>query len=822
MRNIQKIIDKKQIIKLIVILASYLLLLSIPTIYESFNKQIERIFYSVRGELQADTNIVLIKITRDDIENLGGWPLKRNYYALLVNELLKYEPSVIGIEVLLASKSSSQNIYNDLLIEQFSPDKNIVLSSLLWDLKKRNGKYYTEEIIHSQLKLIDTTIITGHISYLDIDGYSVPLHVFKNGIKEKAFAEALAFQYSGRSSSRPLIKVNFLCSHNKYESYTLLDFFSILEEGKQNLSKLKNKIIIIGVSEPGISRNVISPFDSYLPGLGFHAMILNNIIHSAFINDDQLTLSTYLLILPLIIFAAIKFRQRIFIYYWGALLLALAFFFLLFSIFYIELNWSILIFPLLMLLVYESASYLSEKDELLEQFHSEKEILKTALAIKERDLLNLQKELNIHSGGDQQEVIEKINQLKKEIKKLKENAKDEEEYYESPEQNGTDNFFGLIFKNYEMKKLKTVVEKIAPQKATILIVGESGSGKELIANAIHKLSLRADNKFVAVNCAALTETLLESELFGHVKGAFTNAVSDKKGLFETADKGTIFLDEIGETSENFQAKLLRVLQSGEIQKVGSTESKTVDVRVITATNKDLEKLVREKKFREDLYYRLNVIRLNIPALNERKDDIPVIAAHFAEKEKHGLKISKAVIEQLVNYHWRGNVRELQSVIKRAAIFALSEGRGSIQLRDIPDEILSREKFDLENLILDSLRTKKFSHASINETAKELGDYSRTIISENFRGLFFKNYVQNEFDLVKTAKIIAGSEDKDVIEKVVLKGETYLSNIRRDLSKIESENFSEIKNKFSSKYKNLPQKYHQCLDSVIKRMLEKPE
>jgi transcriptional regulator with PAS, ATPase and Fis domain len=202
-----------------------------------------------------------------------------------------------------------------------------------------------------------------------------------------------------------------------------------------------------------------------------------------------------------------------------------------------------------------------------------------------------------------------------------------------------------------MKNVVDLIKKSAPTDATIMITGESGSGKELVAKAIHTMSKRKDNKFVAVNCAALTESLLESELFGHVKGAFTGAVIDKAGKFETANYGTIFLDEIGETTENFQVKLLRVLQSGEYDKVGSVNTAFTDVRVISATNKDLKQLIKEKKFREDLYYRLNVININISPLRERKEDIESIARYFCESEiKYNLSL--AVLKSLNDYDWQ--------------------------------------------------------------------------------------------------------------------------------------------------------------------------
>jgi two-component system response regulator PilR (NtrC family) len=221
-----------------------------------------------------------------------------------------------------------------------------------------------------------------------------------------------------------------------------------------------------------------------------------------------------------------------------------------------------------------------------------------------------------------------------------------------------------------MASLFEMVRAIAPTSSTVLITGESGTGKELVARAIHGLSGRAQGPFVTVNCGALPDTLLESELFGHMKGAFTDARQDKKGLFEAAHGGTLFLDEVGETSPSMQVKLLRALQDRRIRRLGGTAEIPVDVRVIAATNVPLEDLVREKRFREDLYYRLQVIPIQTPPLRERREDIRLLAQHFLEQlarqmGKEVVKLSEAALVRLERYSWPGNVRELENVIERA-------------------------------------------------------------------------------------------------------------------------------------------------------------
>jgi transcriptional regulator with PAS, ATPase and Fis domain len=246
-----------------------------------------------------------------------------------------------------------------------------------------------------------------------------------------------------------------------------------------------------------------------------------------------------------------------------------------------------------------------------------------------------------------------------------------------------------------MIELYKEVARVAAYRSTVLIIGESGTGKELVARAIHGNSPRATRPFVAVNCGALAETLLEAELFGHTRGSFTGAIADKKGLFEEAEGGTIFLDEIGETSAALQVKLLRALQEGEIRRVGSTKSMKADARVIAATNRNLEDEVKAGRFREDLYYRLSVITLRVPPLRERREDIPLLVHHFLRRarEETGkrLTLSEAALEALKNHDWSGNVRELENSIEHAALHA----RGQIITEDdLPARLKSQRESHL--------------------------------------------------------------------------------------------------------------------------------
>ncbi len=310
-------------------------------------------------------------------------------------------------------------------------------------------------------------------------------------------------------------------------------------------------------------------------------------------------------------------------------------------------------------------------------------------------------------------------------------------------------FCNMVGKSQSMQKIYNLIEAITSTRATVLIHGESGTGKRMIAHAIHKCNeLERGKPFVEVSCGALTETLLESELFGHVKGAFTGAIKDKMGRFELADKGTIFLDEIDAFSSALQVKLLRVLQEGEFERVGDNRTLKVDVRVIAATNQNLQELIHQGKFRKDLYYRLNIISIEIPPLRDRKEDIPILLEEFIKKHsKHTSKkiegISQEAQSILMNYNWPGNIRELENIIERAIILTKERIIGP---KDLPEFLRNikpsqsqaeeGETFKLKqalkspekDLIVKALETVSWNR---NEAAAQLG-INRTTLYKKMR------------------------------------------------------------------------------------------
>ncbi len=336
--------------------------------------------------------------------------------------------------------------------------------------------------------------------------------------------------------------------------------------------------------------------------------------------------------------------------------------------------------------------------------------------------------LKVRHLMEKNRLVEENRQLKQELK----------------ERYSLDNMVG---KSGVMQQVYKLVEKVAPTDATVLIRGESGTGKELVAQAIHGLSPRASEPFIAVNCAALPESLLESELFGHEKGAFTGADKLKKGRFELAGSGTIFLDEIGDMSPSTQIKLLRVLQNRQIERLGGTETIQIRARTICATNRDLEKAMKEGTFREDLYYRINVFPIYLPPLREHKEDIPDLVAHFLQKfGRPPDAIEGEALNLLMKYQWPGNVRELENVIERALIMTST---GKIRVEDLPPQIRENTTSEIsfspdipdEGLSLEAMEKKLIQTAlqkaggNKSKAAKLLGITRRKLYSmmERFGG-----------------------------------------------------------------------------------------
>lgn len=346
--------------------------------------------------------------------------------------------------------------------------------------------------------------------------------------------------------------------------------------------------------------------------------------------------------------------------------------------------------------------------------------------------------LPVLSEKDVSYLTELVEMVMEEVITLRKSLSESDEKLEaiSKELLEKNDFGKMVGKSRPMIQLFQLLSKVADSDATILVTGENGTGKEGIARAVHYNSKRKKQPFVIQNCGALNDNLLESELFGHVKGAFTNAFKDKKGLFEIADKGTLFLDEIGDTSPAMQVKLLRVLQEGTFLPVGGTDQRKVDVRIVAATNRNLEQMVKEGKFREDLYYRLNVINIKVPPLRERKEDIPVLAARFLEDYSATTntplkKLASDCLQKLERHDWPGNVRELQNEIERMCVLAGSDA-------NVTSDLLSERIGKKED--------EKFPGLRVEGKLKDA-------IEEIERRMIIENLMRENWNKSKVAKLL---------------------------------------------------------------------
>ncbi len=323
--------------------------------------------------------------------------------------------------------------------------------------------------------------------------------------------------------------------------------------------------------------------------------------------------------------------------------------------------------------------------------------------------------------------------------------------------------YGIIGKSPRMQKLYKMIERVAPANSTVLIQGDSGTGKELIARALHRISPRKDQALVAVNCGAIPEDLLESELFGHVRGAFTGAAHTRVGRFELANGGTLFLDEIGDMSPKLQVKMLRVLQEKVVEPVGSTKAIKVDVRVVAATHKDLEKEVADGRFREDLFYRLNVVPLHVPPLRERGADITMLAEHFMEKYEKDMGCGKITVPKdikdiFLNYSWPGNVRELENLMERLSV--LSDGM--VLMEDLPSKLI-----DGSHTNQDANQPIPASAFSVSKPIEEGFDFNKEVASfEN--QLILSALNSTDWNKNKAARLL-NLNRTTLVEKIKKKG-----------------------------------------------------
>ena len=374
MLNIQNILKNKNFVRIGILILTVSIILIFKNLTGNINSTVEAFFYSIHGASTPETNIVLIKITQNDIEKLGGWPLKRSYYALLLNKLLEQEPAKIGLEAFLSSNNRNQSIYNDLIINELKRSDKIVLSCILNDLTNENDKFYSDSIIYPLSESSYNNIQFGHINYIEFEDIYIPQEAISFNDTLYSFSQMLVGQANKKDAQVQLLKINFRSSIDDFKSYDLIEFFDLLENNNSGLISLKNKIILVGVTDPTIGKSVTSHFDKTLPGLGLHAIAVDNLLTSSFLITKYITPSTVLFILLILLIMVIVIRFQL-IYYSIVFLIFFIISQILFTSFYIELNYASFIIPIILLFLTEIIFNVQEKEQKLSEAYSEKEIL---------------------------------------------------------------------------------------------------------------------------------------------------------------------------------------------------------------------------------------------------------------------------------------------------------------------------------------------------------------------------------------------------------------------------------------------------------------
>ncbi len=828
---------------------------------ENANSLFYKLKFKLRGGQPVDSSIVFLYIDDTAIHKLGGYPLKRSYYALLIDMLTQLNVKAIALDILFNERNLDYPERDQLLVFTTKKSGRVYLGTSFANLGSPDTvvpfDILKKFLIRSSVKnlnfpigsnfsapfddLLQNCAGIGHLNYISHDfPTEIPMMIsFGKDQFIPSISLELAREYFGipRDSIRILkdkiflggikiplkngkMLINYIGGAKSLKMYSAIDFVKSYDSLKA-LNEFKDKIVFIGIFSEELRQTLQTPFGEKFPSTGIHIMALNTIIQQKFLTEvNPIFNFLFSFILSLIVINIISIQRisKVIKFFIFPALIILLFLALAIALFVFNISISVYPFFAVLLSAFWGMIYTLELEHKRAiEIENERRKIESLIKEKELKIIELQKELeNLKSSVEKTKALSNLDIIYDELKELASKFEDLSEFGMG-ELERYINFEGIVCASGgKMEKVISIVKKVAPSDVPVLITGENGVGKELVAMAIHNLSERRNKKFIPINCSAIPETLLESELFGYEKGAFTGATQRKSGLFEHANGGTIFLDEIAETAEAFQTKILRILQSGEFTRVGGTEILKINVRIIAATNRDIEKAVKEGKFREDLYYRLNVVRIHIPPLRDRKEDIPFLVEHFLKKFKaDDLKISHAVMSAFLNYDWPGNIRQLENAIKRAIIFAKSNGRKLIQLKDLPEEIAKsiQKRADLEEQILNLLRNKKFSHSSISETANELG-LNRGTVAEYLRGICFRSLCENNFDIDKASAKIA-ENDPESIERVKKKIIEYTQNFVESISQYKSA--EEIKSFIKSKYKNLPARYHFYLEELALKL-----
>jgi transcriptional regulator with GAF, ATPase, and Fis domain/CHASE2 domain-containing sensor protein len=806
------------------------------------------LLFKLRGQRPVSDKIVFLYIDSRDLQELHGWPITRDYYGYLTFLLHKAGARVVAFDVLFTSENQRYPEYDASFAEFIRSSRNVILPFVFRIFSPpetpKDGQFfigsepqYPAPLFRHHLlgtgfaNLCDETIVrrtlliaTSGDTLMPSLGLECALRfMFDSSAVISAGKNRVIISDNKNRLSVPTdrhfqICLNHLGEISDLRSMSVVEAMQKLEQEPQSLD-LHDKLVFVGITAPGTAPFKVTPLNAAFPASLIHLTVAENLLMRNFIRIPPLWLTPLLTLvaglLALALFSSNGWKKTIALFAAGILYFFAAV--LLFKIVYVALPlWPpllCLLLSTLTLMWFSARQEITVKAGLRSLYDEQLQHNRQQISEAENHLNALQSQLSEQSEHSS-EIHAAIAEKEAEIQRLEAYIRGLNQALIVTKPIKSDHFPQIIHApNSKLAHVLELVAKIGLDDIPVLLIGETGSGKEEIARAIHQSGKRGRQSFVAVNCGALPETLLESELFGHEKGAFTGAIAARKGRFELADGGTLFLDEITETSAAFQAKLLRVLQEGTFEKLGSETTQRVNVRIISASSKNIPQQVQAGLFREDLFYRLNGFLLELPPLRERPEDIPLLALHFLKKHRFDeiSGLSERSLELLTGYHWPGNVRELENCLRHAAILARSDGRALMQEQDLPQNIRASQTIgvyeSLDEQILSSLRSLKFSHASIVQTAKALGDRDRGTITEYLRGMVFESLARCGLSVEQAAKELAATTEPKVIAKVTQKILEYIGKLSVDPQQKQS------------LFKGLPKKYHPYLEQVLLHLQE---
>ena len=850
--------DKKALVAVVIALLFCLISVLPLRLNEIIADSVIDLQFNMRGARNLSDKIEIIFIGDEDVRALNGWPISRDYYGYLIHILNQSGARVIGLDILFDQADRNYPEYDEMFANLIGVGGNVCLPMAFSDLVKIPAiKTNHPEQLHSGLNpVFPIEKYRQHVAGMGFSNFKketivrkVPIIAIENDSLMLSFGGELARLYlraqrtiitdarsmmltdsSGSQIRFPLDREGRLRLNHfgSIHSVALVDVFNKFETQPESLD-FKDKLVIIAVSVSSVVKLQSTPLSIGLPATLIHATVAENLIAQNFLRElPVLIQGIIILCLATLAWLIFKLKNRRTIVFIGALTILLYWLVAMITFGVADVILP-LFYPTIAFLTVAIYSGVLSSQQRRQQDDSIKTLLHDQVKIKESQLAEAKQKLQdvrtqlIEEATISKQTRDLAEERQRAMLTLEKELRDLQSYMVTAKQSEVMQFPEIIHAEHsKMTQVLRLISTIRSDDIPVLIMGETGTGKEIVARAIHNSSKRKNASFIAINCGALPETLLESELFGHEKGSFTGAHSRRRGRFELANGGTIFLDEITETSPAFQTRLLRVLQEGSFERLGGEQTVKVDVRIIAATNKDLQIEMENNRFRSDLFYRLNGFPITIPPLRERQEDIPLLAMHFLKK--HGYQsitsFSDRAIEILQRYRWNGNVRELENIVRRAAILAQSDKRAIIRESDLPDEILKSQPLftlpievkPLEAQILDALRALKFSRSAISQTAKILGNRDRGTITEYFRGICFENLVGAEFNIEKAARAIATNDEPEVIDRVTAKMKEYLVNLESSTTEILSSQANAAES--HPAFKGLPKKYHPYLQQII--------